>query len=87
LRAYVEVPAGTYPFGDEGRTVEIRQPFRIGRYTVTNQQFAAFIAAGGYSDRQWWSSEGRGWLEAEKAAEPSIGATGAGTRQTSRWSG
>ena len=27
LRAYVEVPAGTYPYGDEGRTVEIRQPF------------------------------------------------------------
>lgn len=27
LGAYVEVPAGTYPYGDEGRTVEITQPF------------------------------------------------------------
>jgi formylglycine-generating enzyme required for sulfatase activity len=71
LQAYVDVPAGTYPFGKEGRTVEIRQPFWIGRYPVTNQQFAVFIAAGGYGDRQWWSNEGRAWLEEEKTAEPS----------------
>jgi formylglycine-generating enzyme required for sulfatase activity len=70
LRAYVEVPAGTYPYGDEGRTVEIRQPFRIGRYPVTNQQFAAFIAAGGYDHQEWWSNAGRAWLEGAKAAEP-----------------
>jgi len=70
LRAYVEVPAGTYPYGEAGQTVEIRQPFWIGRYPVTNQQFAAFIAAGGYRDRQWWSNQGRAWLEQEKAAEP-----------------
>jgi formylglycine-generating enzyme required for sulfatase activity len=70
LRAYVEVPAGTYPYGDEGRTVEISQPFWIGRYPVTNQQFAAFITAGGYGDRQWWSNQGWAWLGQEKAAEP-----------------
>jgi len=70
LRAYVEVPAGAYPYGREGRPVEIREPFSIGRYPVTNQQFAPFIAAGGYVDRQWWSNKGRAWLEEEKAAEP-----------------
>jgi len=70
LRAYVEVPAGSYPYGDEGRTVEIRQPFWIGRYPVTNQQFGAFIADGGYGDRRWWSNDGRAWLEQEKATEP-----------------
>jgi formylglycine-generating enzyme required for sulfatase activity len=70
LRAYVEVPAGTYPYGEQGGTVEIRQPLWIGRYPVTNQQFAAFIVAGGYGDRQWWSSDGWVWLEEEKAAEP-----------------
>jgi hypothetical protein len=69
-RAYVEVPAGPYPYGDAGQTVEIRQPFWIGRYPVTNQRFATFIATGGYGDRQWWSNEGRAWLEKEKAAEP-----------------
>ncbi|HEY1432425.1 MAG TPA: SUMF1/EgtB/PvdO family nonheme iron enzyme [Stellaceae bacterium] len=72
LQAYVEVPAGTYPYGDEGRTVEIMQPFWIGRYPVTNQQFAAFIAADGYGygNRQWWSKEGWAWLQGEKAVEP-----------------
>jgi Sulfatase-modifying factor enzyme 1 len=70
LRGYIEVPVGTYPYGHKGRTVEIREPFRIGRYPVTNQQFAAFIAAGGYGDRQWWSNEGQAWLQKEKAAEP-----------------
>ena len=70
LRAYVEVPAGAYPYGREGRPVEIREPFSIGRYPVTNQQFAPFIAAGGYVDRQWWSNKGRAWLVEEKAAEP-----------------
>ena len=65
LRAYAEVPVGTYPYGKEGRTVEIRQPFWIGRYPVTNQQFAAFIAAGGYDDQQWWSNEG--WALAGEA--------------------
>jgi hypothetical protein len=68
LRAYVEVPAGSY--GEEGRTVEISQPFWIARYPVTNQQFAAFITAGGYSTRQWWSHDGRAWLGQENAAEP-----------------
>jgi formylglycine-generating enzyme required for sulfatase activity len=70
LRAYVEVPARSYPYGDEGQTVEIRQPFWIGRYPVTNQQFAAFITAGGYGDRQWWSNDGRAWLEEVEVAEP-----------------
>lgn len=46
-------------YGERGQTVEIRQPFRIGRYTVTNQQFAAFFAAGGYPDRRWWSNGGQ----------------------------
>jgi formylglycine-generating enzyme required for sulfatase activity len=72
LRAYVEVPAGTYPYGEEGRTVEISQPFWVGRYPVTNQQFAAFIAAGGYRDRRWWSNDGRAWLQQEGASEPGL---------------
>jgi formylglycine-generating enzyme required for sulfatase activity len=70
LRAYVEVPAGTYPYGDKGRTVEIRQPFRIGRYPVTNQQLAVVISAGEYDHRQWWSKGGRAWRKKEKATEP-----------------
>ena len=71
-RAYVEVPAGTYPHGDKGRTVEIARPFWIGRYPVTNQQYAAFIAAGGYADRQWWSEGGWSWVEDEEEVFASL---------------
>lgn len=68
--AYVEVPAGTYPYGYEGRTVEIAAPFWIGRYPVTNQQYAAFVAAEGYAERPWWSENVWTWLEREKVIEP-----------------
>ena len=70
-RAYVEVPAGTYPYGEKGETVEIAAPFRIGRYPVTNGQYQAFVEDGGYSDRKWWSDAGWAWLQEEGVTEPS----------------
>jgi Uncharacterized conserved protein len=72
LRAYVEVPAGIYPYGDEVRSVEIPAPFRIGCYPVTNQQYTAFIAAGGYGERRCWSEAGWAWREAKKVTEPGL---------------
>ena len=68
--AYVEVPAGTYPYGEEGKTVEIPAPFLIGRYPVTNSQYRAFLDDNGYRDRQWWSDVGWAWLEQEGVTEP-----------------
>ncbi len=69
-RAYVEVPAGTYPYGEKRKTVEIAAPFRLGRYPVTNGQYQAFVDDGGYRDRQWWSDGGWKWLQEEKVTEP-----------------
>jgi formylglycine-generating enzyme required for sulfatase activity len=69
-RAYVEVPAGTYPYGDEGETVEFAAPFLLGRYPVTNSQYQAFIDDGGYSGRKCWSDEGWNWLKKERVAGP-----------------
>jgi formylglycine-generating enzyme required for sulfatase activity len=71
-RAYVEVPAGTYPYGDEGETVEIEAPFLLGRYPVTNSQYQAFVDDGGYGDRKWWSDAGWAWLQKEGVTEPSL---------------
>ncbi len=68
--AYVEVPAGRYPYGEEGKTIEIGEPFRIGRYPVTNGQYAEFIEAGGYSERRWWSDDGLAWLQEAKVINP-----------------
>ena len=69
-RAYVEVPAGTYPYGDEGKTVEIETPFRIGRYPVTNGQYRTFLEADGYGQRKWWSEDGWTWRQREQVTEP-----------------
>jgi formylglycine-generating enzyme required for sulfatase activity len=69
-RAYVEVPAGTYPYGDEGEKVEFAAPFLLGRYPVTNSQYQAFIDDGGYSARKCWSDEGWTWLKRERVTGP-----------------
>jgi hypothetical protein len=34
--------------------------FEIGKYPVTVQEFARFVDAGGYRDKQWWSAGGFG---------------------------
>jgi formylglycine-generating enzyme required for sulfatase activity len=39
-------------------------PFEIGKYPLTNAQFAKFVEAGGYSQRQWWTDAG--WQEKEQ---------------------
>jgi formylglycine-generating enzyme required for sulfatase activity len=43
-------------------------PFAIGRYPVTNAQFAQFVAAGGYDPaKPWWDAAGRAWLARDDA--------------------
>ncbi|QLH38173.1 MAG: SUMF1/EgtB/PvdO family nonheme iron enzyme [Defluviicoccus sp.] len=72
--AYIEVPAGTYPYGEEGGSVEIAKPFRIGRYPVTNGQYAQFIEDGGYGEVgwRWWSAEGLKWLHEHRVSKPGL---------------
>ena len=52
----VEIPAGTYPMGDnalkiarKAHTIQV-EAFALGQTTVTNEQYAAFIRAEGYMD-------------------------------------
>jgi len=33
----------------------------LGKYPLTNLQYARFIAAGGYQERLWWTEEGWAW--------------------------
>ena len=69
--AYVEVPAGTYPYGDKKETlVKIAAHFRLGRYPVTNRQFRDFLEDKGYETRQWWSEAGWAWRQEEGVTEP-----------------
>ncbi|MBB3086723.1 ergothioneine biosynthesis protein EgtB [Geodermatophilus sabuli] len=73
----VLVPGGEFVLGvdasDEPFSLDNERPahgvhvpaFRIGRVPVTNAEYAAFVADGGYADRRWWS--GRGWAHRVEA--------------------
>jgi iron(II)-dependent oxidoreductase len=45
-------------------------PFRIARAAVTNADFIAFVAAGGYARRELWSATGWRWREEARASHP-----------------
>jgi iron(II)-dependent oxidoreductase len=77
----VAVPAGTYEIGarpDDGFVFdnekwahEVRlEAFEIARAPVTNSEFVAFIADGGYRRPELWSEQGRAWREAADAWAP-----------------
>lgn len=85
--AYVEVPAGRYPYGEEGKTIEIAEPFRIGRYPVTNSQYTEFIEAGGYVERGGGRRMAGHGCRSGTSSRPPCGATGGGTGPISRWWG
>ncbi|HWP35290.1 MAG TPA: ergothioneine biosynthesis protein EgtB [Thermodesulfobacteriota bacterium] len=78
----VEVPGGTFLLGalpgqepfvfdneKWAHPVEVR-PFAIGRAPVTQAEFAAFVEAGGYGRREYWSEAGWRWREAAGAEHP-----------------
>jgi formylglycine-generating enzyme required for sulfatase activity len=73
----VSVPAGRYAIGsaagdsgaydDERPQHSVDLPaFEIGRWPVTNAEYACFIEAGGYRDEHWWTTDlARRWLAGE----------------------
>ena len=59
---------GGFAFDNEGpRHRALLEPYRLATRLVTNAEFLEFVAAGGYADWRWWTSEGwrivqeRGW--------------------------
>jgi iron(II)-dependent oxidoreductase len=73
----VLVPGGEFVLGvdaaDEPFSLDNERPahrvdvpaFRIGRVPVTNGEYAAFVADGGYATPRWWSE--RGWAHRSEA--------------------
>jgi iron(II)-dependent oxidoreductase len=68
------VPGGTWRLGSTARDGFVfdnekwahettLSPFRISRAPVTNGDFAAFIEAGGYAAREFWSDAGWAWRQ------------------------
>jgi formylglycine-generating enzyme required for sulfatase activity len=74
------VPAGEYLMGsqqDEKDTYEDEYPrhkvpvpaFALGKWPVTNAEYACFMAAGGYQDESFWEGElSKRWLKGEEVA-------------------
>ncbi len=73
-RGDAEIPGGPFLLGAPrdslflfdnekwAHPVEIA-PFRISRAAVTNGEFAAFVDAGSYRKREFWTEEGWRWLQ------------------------
>ncbi len=78
LPPLVSIPGGEYPIGDDDAPYDDEKPahtvklaaFQIGRFPVTNAEYALFMAAGGYEDERWWETEAaRAWLRGEGSSE------------------
>ncbi len=65
---WVQIPDGTVTLAAGGYLSQAATfdlpAFAIGRYPVTNAQFGAFVAAGGYDGREWWTDDG--WAARQK---------------------
>jgi iron(II)-dependent oxidoreductase len=77
----IEVPAGEFEMGaiwedrfaydNELPAHAIHVPaFKIDRTPVTNEEFACFVAEGGYDRREFWDEEGWSWRERESWQHP-----------------
>ncbi len=73
----VEVPAGCFFMGStlytDTQPIEPQcfdPPFWIGLTEITNAQYAAFIEAGGYEDRAYWTEDGWTWRTGEDVTQP-----------------
>lgn len=78
----IAVPGGAFRFGAEhdsarfvfdnekwARPVRVAD-FRMSSTCVTNEEFLAFVDAGGYSDRRWWNDAGWNWIRDEARTAP-----------------
>ncbi len=100
LAGDVEIPGGRFPFGappDADFLFDNEKwahdawlaPFRMSRAPVTNAEFAAFVADGGYERRDHWGADGWRWRTETGARHPVFWRPGNGAgwqvRRFDRW--
>ena len=82
LPPLIEVPGGSYTLGTDERIAADEAPahrleiaaFRLGRFPVSNAEWALFMAAGGYEEPRWWDTPAAAQWHA-----------GRGTNEGARW--
>jgi putative 4-mercaptohistidine N1-methyltranferase len=80
----IEIPAGKVVLGksrqdpyygwdnEYGRREVTLEPFQAARMLTSNQEFLAFVEAGGYGEHRWWSEEGWNWRTFTAARHPTF---------------
>ncbi len=81
----LEVPAADFRLGRDrqdpvvygwdnefGRHAASTAAFQASRYLVSNQEFLAFVEAGGYADDALWQPEGAAWKQFAGATQPTF---------------
>ncbi len=77
----IDIPAGSATLGLEpgaefgwdnefARHTVCVPAFSIGKLNVTNRDFLAFVAAGGYAERSLWSDAGWAWIQRDGIVHP-----------------
>ena len=62
---------GLFVYDNERPAHEVSLPaFRVDRLPATNEDYARFVAEGGYERREWWGAEGWEWRCKENWAHP-----------------
>jgi formylglycine-generating enzyme required for sulfatase activity len=70
LDEFVEIPAGDFLFGENCENVSIPYRYWIGKYPVTNCQYARFVDDGGYRRHEFWSEAGSQRQQREGREDP-----------------
>lgn len=68
----VLVPAGCFNMGLDGSGGRqcFDEPFWIGKYEVTNAEYARFVEVGGYDNSEFWTEAGWAWRQANRFSGP-----------------
>lgn len=76
LPPMIVIEAGDYVLGDQDQLYDNAKhvhrvkldAFRMGKFPVTNAEFACFIRAGGYSDARWWDTPAASYFRTPEGA-------------------
>ncbi len=81
LLGFVPIPEGEFLMGSTDEDEMARNSekpqrtvwlplYYIARYPVTQAQYRAFVEAGGYDDRRWWTEAGWTWVQKKQRRGP-----------------